>query len=186
MPSEERRKVPPDKFTLFEDDSCDFALAPVSEQDDYYTPPHFVVMARNVMGSIDLDPASHNQANKIHRIPNILTMEDDGLIHPWSGNVWVNPPFSNWKQWAAKIWCEYTSGRVDSLIALCATRTLTAGHFQPLLSNSNAICIHTGRFSFIGPYAKDSPDDGHCFLYLGDNCGRFREIFSDVGTVFIK
>lgn len=29
-----------------------------------------------------------------------FTMEDDGLVQPWHGRVWMNPPFSNVAPWA--------------------------------------------------------------------------------------
>lgn len=44
-------------------------------------------------------------------------VEQDGLMQPWFGNVWVNPPFSNIEAWVQKAWLEIEQGR-PPLIAM--------------------------------------------------------------------
>jgi hypothetical protein len=48
----------------------------------------------------DLDPASPVGGGDCVPAVRKLTTEDDGLSAPWSGFVWVNPPFSNATPWA--------------------------------------------------------------------------------------
>lgn len=48
----------------------------------------------------DLDPCGfikHKTAKNIYELPN------DGLKLPWSGKVWLNPPYSNSKEWIDKM-----------------------------------------------------------------------------------
>ena len=63
----------------------------LNTSDDFLTPPELV----EAMGAFDLDPcASQRQERPIagsqYRFP-----EDNGLLLPWHGRVFVNPPFSN-------------------------------------------------------------------------------------------
>lgn len=45
--------------------SVDFAARHSMDSPEWYTPSPFVEAAREVMGGIDLDPASHEEANRI-------------------------------------------------------------------------------------------------------------------------
>lgn len=48
----------------------------------------------------------------------------NGLTGPWSGRVWINPPFSDMGAWCAKCWSEVAAGRVELIDFLSpATRT---------------------------------------------------------------
>lgn len=71
-----------------------------SAKENWGSPPWIVEAARKVMGSIDLDPASSAEANKIIRAGHYFTKSDDGLSRLWRLNsqephrlnVWLNPP----------------------------------------------------------------------------------------------
>lgn len=72
--------------------SLAFAARHSMDSPEWYTPSPFVEAARVVMGEIDLDPASHEEANQIVRAKRLFTIEDDGLKQPWFGRLLVNPP----------------------------------------------------------------------------------------------
>lgn len=75
---------------------------------EYYTPEFITDGSREVMGSIDLDPATSKTANHFVKAENIFTAKDDGLAQPWFGNIWMNHPFhSGWK--ACKPDCQRVS-----------------------------------------------------------------------------
>jgi len=76
---------------------------------EYYTPEIIIETARRVMGSIDLDPASSEEANKtvkakhFHVCDMVLLNSHTGKLYlesinggidkEWYGNVWMNHPF---------------------------------------------------------------------------------------------
>lgn len=164
-------------------DPWDVLTYPSDTGDDYYTDSRIIAAARDVMGGIDLDPASHPAANRIVKANLIHTIATNGLVHPWKGRVWVNPPFHKWDLWTPKIIAEWKSGRVDRMCVLCATRSLTARSVAPMLAASDGLCILDGRVPFWGPLAG-SPDDGHAIVYFGSNSSEFAVGFLPLGTCF--
>jgi len=152
--------------------------------DDYYTDRRIIEAARSLMGAIDLDPASHPVANGLVGAREIYTIRDDGLSHTWTGRVWVNPPFGQWELWAPKIVHEWSSGRVETMCVLAATRSITAQCFSPLLAACTSAVILHGRIPFWGPKTNGSPDDGHVVLYFGESPDEFAGAFSPLGNVF--
>lgn len=67
--------------------------------DDYYTPAW--VFER--MGiAFDLDVCSPPGGVPWIPAERYFTQADDGLLQPWVGRVWMNPPFSNPEPWVAK------------------------------------------------------------------------------------
>lgn len=63
-----------------------------SESNEHGTPPEIVYPAQDVLGVIDLDPASDELFNQIVEAKKIYTEADDGLAQRWFGNVFLNPP----------------------------------------------------------------------------------------------
>lgn len=60
---------------------------------EWYTDPRILASARDVLGAIDLDPASSPIANENVKAARYFTRADDGLSRPWKGRVWMNHPF---------------------------------------------------------------------------------------------
>lgn len=154
---------------------------------EYYTPSHIIELARTVMdGKIDLDPFSSLEANQRVNADRIFTEQDDGLKQQWQGNVWMNHPFGREmnKKAIQKLVNEYNNGNVTQ--ACCITFAATSeGWFRPLLSYP--MCFIHGRTNY---YLKDGTlkkgvTKGSVVTYLGENVEKFREVFSNIGTVKI-
>lgn len=65
-----------------------------SKTDLWYTPRSIITRVRNVLGAIELDPASDPIANRRVEAKCILTRDTDGLETPWppARTVFCNPP----------------------------------------------------------------------------------------------
>lgn len=63
-----------------------------SDSPEWFTPRPIVDAAREVLGGIDLDPASHAEANRMIRARRFYDERANGLRRPWSGRVFLNPP----------------------------------------------------------------------------------------------
>jgi ParB family chromosome partitioning protein len=151
---------------------------------EWYTPSKFIEAAREVMGDIDLDPASCQLANETVKAKHYFTQEDDGLSQSWYGNVWLNPPFTGThsrEKWTKKALEEYRLGHVEQLVLLMPVATDTQW-FRPLWSF--LICFPSFRIHFYqGKAHHNSPNFGVCFIYLGPHEQKFIEVFSQIGTI---
>lgn len=181
---------------------------------EWYTPTRIVDAARATMGSIDLDPASHAEANKIVQATQFFTAEDDGLKQDWHHcNVFLNPPgglvnefwkkliYSGVKQ---AIWIGYSLEQLQTLQQTTA----------PTLPFDFPMCIPAKRIAFIENAAKKaerlakvdaenikrahlghklrarnekgaSPSHANYITYIGPNVHDFIIQFDHIGRVII-
>ena len=92
---------------------------------------------------------------------NYYTKDDNALVLPWAGRVWMNPPYSNPTPWAEKF-AEHANG-----IALVP---VTRGRWFDLLWNrADAVCLDLYNNKF------DRPDGTK-------NAITFRTIFIAIGS----
>ena len=158
-----------------------------SASNEWYTPVVYTEAARKVMGSIDLDPASCDEANKLVKATKIFTKEDDGLNRKWWGNVWMNPPYGRGGQdkWTSKIVKEYEDGNISQAVILVNAATDTLW-FQRLWPYN--ICFVKRRIKFVSldGAPKHSPTHGNVLVYLGrreESISRFRNEFKRFGPI---
>ncbi|MGI0488881.1 DNA N-6-adenine-methyltransferase [Pantanalinema rosaneae CENA516] len=161
-----------------------------SDSNEWYTPEKFIEMARRVMGKIDLDPASSPVAQGIVQAKHYFTQAEDGMQQNWWGRVWLNPPYGRCSNelniygataWMQKAITEFESGRVDQAILL--VRVSGSRGVRELESKFPRCSV--GRIPFISPVSKNCDRPGHdsLFFYLGSEVEKFREVFSEIGSV---
>lgn len=164
-----------------------------SESAEWYTPREIVDAARAVMGWIELDPASCEEANETVRAARIYTTADDGLRYPWTAeSLWLNPPYgrdddarSNQAVWLHRMMDSHRSGETKQACALVNAMTGNRW-FQPLWAWP--LCFLRGRVRFVAPRSvgvKASPTHSSVVVYLGPRVDRFAEVFGELGTVVL-
>lgn len=111
--------------------------------DVWLTPPEII----KALGTFDLDPCS-----PINRPWNIathhLTELEDGLLTPWNGRVWMNPPFSNLIPWFSKM-ALHNNG-----IALTPARTETNAFHKYVFPHACSLFFFYGRLFFYDATGK--------------------------------
>lgn len=119
---------------------------------EWYTPP-FVFGALGL--TFDLDPCAPDPPP--HWIPakRFYHPADDGLLQPWFGRVWLNPPYDE----RAQVWLEKLAGHGNG-IALVFARTDTRW-FHFLVPTATGICFVKGRIAFVNQHA----------IAIGSGCG---------------
>jgi len=151
------------------------------------TPPHFIESARKVMGSIDTDPASNDEAQKIVKAGIHYTENNSGLDHCWLGNVWLNPPYGRglakpFVNWLVEL---YSSGKTQQAVVLLNSVYSSQWWKESEIGQvCSAICLPDHRIAFINP-DTGKPEKGNdreqIITYLGDNPTKFCEEFSQYG-----
>lgn len=156
-----------------------------SGNNEWYTPPHIIDAAREVLGDIDCDPASSPKANEVVKAKRIYTADDSGLeAKKWGKRVWMNPPYA---QPLCSQFCQALVERVDSkeveqAIVLVNNATETEW-FRTLVGRATAACFVSGRVRFLDQTGepKGTPLQGQAVLYFGHRSTEFVEAFGNIG-----
>lgn len=108
------------------------------KNDEWLTPPEII----ESLGAFDLDPCA--PINRPWATASIhYTINDNGLMQPWDGRVWCNPPFGREAvKWLRRM-AEHGNG-----IALIPARTETAMFYETVWGAADAVLFIQGRPHF--------------------------------------
>lgn len=109
--------------------------------DDYYT-PSWVFEAMGL--DFDLDVAAPPGGIEWLPARRYFTMEDDGLAQPWSGRVWMNPPYSDVTPWVNRF--------VDHRHGVCFVPFARSRWLNVLWDEADGLVVppNVGSFAFAG------------------------------------
>jgi len=153
---------------------------------EWFSPQDIVDRARRVMGGIDLDPASCVQANEIVRAAKYYDQSADGLLQPWRGRVWLNPPYDTFApKFFAKFCEEYEAGGIPMALLLLGVHHLTTRWFQRIDGFAAIACLPAGRLKFSGRLAIGNPPmHGSVIIGFGVNHALFEHEFGEIGMIW--
>ena len=161
--------------------------------DYWFTPRPFVDACRDVLGGIDLDPFSCWQANEaVVHAKRFFSREDNAFRQEWrAATVFMNPPYSRGTcaKAVGKFLAEFEARRFRRGIVLVNNMTDTRW-FRELLDASVAVCLLTGRLSFVTLDGKRVSGNtrGQCsflFSQTGHGLNRFRQKMAPWGRVLV-
>lgn len=146
---------------------------------EWYTPKIYIDAARAVLGTIDLDPASSEIANRTVKATVFYDEETNGLDKPWFGNIWLNPPYQR------KLIVDFIDKLLNSKFNQCIVLVNNATEtewFSAMIEQANAFVFTSHRIKFL---TKDGiagrPLQGSVFVYFGDNPEKFMRVFGPFG-----
>jgi hypothetical protein len=181
-------------------------LAPIPQDNSRRTPREIVELSREVLGTIDLDPASDAEANRTIRAERFYSEADDGLLRPWRGRVFLNPPGGRMSEAQKKAYCVPQKGPVSrtalwwarldyefsapktvtSAIFVCFNLEVfrTGQKFAQKAPFQYPFCIPACRLAFPSSCGEEAnaPPGASAIVYLGTEIDLFRSVFSKIGA----
>ncbi len=153
---------------------------------EWGTPPRYIESARKVMGSIDVDPASNEQAQLIVKAGTYYTKKRSGIGKLLKGNVWLNPPYGRGEAlpFSHDLVNNYRLGFTKQAIVLTNNVPDTTWWSLTIGQYCTAVCQLDHRIAFINPETglpERGNDRNQLFAYLGDNVEAFIAEFSQYG-----
>lgn len=146
---------------------------------EWYT-PKWIFDALQV--SFDLDPCSPHDMESHVPATVKYTVFDNGLVKPWVGSVFLNPPYGK----DTGIWLRRMTDHNNG-IALVFSRT-DASWFQEAMTAASAILFVSGRIEFVpgleNQHKKSRCGAGTALFAFGSECANALHRLSDRG-VFI-
>ncbi len=162
-----------------------------SESNEWFISSGAMDLVWDVLGRVDLDPASCEEANECVGAKRIFTIDDDGLSQPWKAKtLYLNCPFgktgntSNVELWLEKLFDEYSAGNFEEAMVI-VNATPDREWFQRLWDCW--ICFLYKRVRFWRPEAlggkANQPTHGNVFAYLGPDATKFAEKLEKHGRI---
>lgn len=109
-----------------------------ANHDEWLTPPEII----SALGAFDLDPCAP-VAPPWRMAHNHYTIHQNGLVQPWLGRVWLNPPYGKETfKWMSRL-AAHKSG-----IALIFARTETKGFHREIWEKAHCLFFFEGRLCF--------------------------------------
>lgn len=153
--------------------------APFRGRTDEWLTPRDIVES---LGPFDLDPCSPVArpwpTARVH-----YTIEDDGMSKPWSGRVWLNPPYGpETGRWLAK------GADHGDTIALVFARTETDAFFRHVWERATSLYFIRGRITFCtvnGARAEHNSGGPSVLVAYGRECSERLRSFNRMPGRFI-
>lgn len=142
---------------------------------EWYTPRYILDLVVEILGSIDLDPCS-NPEKTVPATTHYCLPEQDGLILPWKGTVFLNPPYGKYvSDWIVKFSQEQKKELGNTILLLPAR--VDTRWYQMIEYNVEMRFKGRVKFEPADPTQKRNPAGfPSVLLYWGDQAGKERFI----------
>lgn len=137
--------------------------SPDSDAEVWLTPPHVL----RALGPFDLDPCACMEPRPWATAAKHYTREDNGLLKPWGGRVWLNPPYGGPS--VIMPWLRRMAAHGCGTLLIFA-RTETEAFHEYVWPAASAILFLRGRLFFCRPdgtRAKANAGAPSCLVAYG-------------------
>lgn len=162
-------------------------MVDIKESDRYFTPSWIVDAVIEQFGVIDLDPCHDPDPGCAVRASTTYDVRrgEDGLVLPWSGKVFCNPPYSAVLPWVIRA-AQHAAAGGEVLLLINASTDTAA--WQSYVLQHGEVCLLSKRVAFLKPGAtKGTPNlMASAVVYFGNStAGRdaFRRVWSRYGSI---
>lgn len=156
-----------------------------SDSDRYFTSDEILsLVAAQWPDGIDLDPCGDEEAIVQAKQTYNIRRGEDGLLLPWHGKVWLNPPYSRPEGWLHRAVLHASIG--GEVLALVVA-AVGSSYWHRLVWPWASVCALSPRPKFtrpasVGPKRSAAQLD-HAVLYYGCHRQRFREVWQHRGAI---
>ena len=149
--------------------------------DCWNTPVEFVGQVKAFFGGeIDTDPCCNDINNPNVPAKTLYTEEDNGLSHPWYGNVFMNHPYSDSKTWIPYAAQQYECGNATEMVLLIkldvSTKWWRSISQYPWIAVNRRLKFGSGKGA--APFQS-------AIIYLGKDLDKFNNMFGKYGTLYV-
>lgn len=150
-----------------------------SDDIEWYTPPEVRDAVIQALGGIvDVDPCA--DPGRTFPATQHFTKDDNGLIRPWLGRVYMNPPYGRGiSAWTTKLRDELRDGWATEAVALLPARLDTTWWHELA---PPVWCALRGRLRFSG-YEQSAPFPSAA-AYFGPRLEAFEAAFLHLGLIY--
>jgi len=114
-----------------------------SKSDEWSTPQDIYNQLDNEF-HFNLDPCSTEEN---HKCDTFFTQKDNGLSKNWGGyRAFVNPPYSQIKQWVKKCWEEST--KPNTIVVMLIPARTDTKYFHEYINHRSEVRFIKGRLKF--------------------------------------
>lgn len=153
------------------------------EATDVWLTPKPIIEA---LGPFDLDPCAAPVPRSFPTATRMLCPpESDGLLEPWAGFVWLNPPYSVGMIGA---WMDRMALHGNG-IALVFARTETGWFHKAVWARASAVYFPRGRLTFLPEHGGEAPGNAgapSCFAAYGPEAVSRLRAFSEGSRAFVE
>jgi phage N-6-adenine-methyltransferase len=147
---------------------------------DWYTPSWIF---QRLGLNFDLDPCQPPEGIKWIPAKKYYSLQDNGLLQPWSGRVWLNPPYGK----HTTAWLQRMHKHRNG-IALVFARTDCAW-FHEFVAKADAILFLRGRIKFVDGLGKtggSGAGSGSMLVAWGEENVRALKVMQDIGHLVLN
>lgn len=156
----------------------------MKESDRYFTSDEILALVLEQWGEVDLDPCWDPECQVIAGERYDIRQGQDGLLLPWFGRVWLNPPYSETPSWLVRA-AQHAHGGGEVLGLIPAAIDTLAWHRSvwPWAS----VCALSPRPRFTRPASvgkvRSAALVAHAVIYYGPHHQRFSEVWCARGEI---